>query len=66
MGTAAWRFLAKSAESIENKRVEFLLSAKKYKILQKSAQEFDGEEDSSQAGGKVVSLNSEWVHPPSC
>ncbi len=38
-------FFAKSAESIENKRVEFLASAKKCKRAQKSAQEFDRKGD---------------------
>jgi hypothetical protein len=32
-------FFAKSAEAHENKRVEFLVGAKKYKKAQKSAQE---------------------------
>jgi hypothetical protein len=58
------RFLAKSAESAENKRVEFLVSAKKCKIVQKSTQEFERKEDSSKVRGKVGTLNSEGVHPP--
>ena len=59
------RFLAKSAESAENKQVELLVSAKKCKIVQKSTQEFEGKGDSSKAGGKVGTLSSEGVHPPS-
>jgi hypothetical protein len=35
------------------------VSAKKCKIVQKSTQEFERKEDSSKAGGKVGTLNSE-------
>jgi hypothetical protein len=37
-------FCAKSAETIENKGVEFLVSAKKCKNVQKSAQECEKKE----------------------
>jgi hypothetical protein len=62
---SASRFLAKSAESAENKRVEFLVSAKKCKIVQKSTQEYKGKEDSAEARGEVGTLNGEGIHPPS-
>jgi len=40
-------FLAKSAKSIEKKRVEFLVSAKKCKRAEKSAQEYQNKGDES-------------------
>ena len=43
------RFLRKSAESHEKKRVEFSLSAKLCKILQKSAQRCEGKGDRRKA-----------------
>jgi hypothetical protein len=39
-------FFAKSAESLEKKRVEFLVSAKKCKKVQKSAHVFEKKGDS--------------------
>jgi hypothetical protein len=43
-GTPPGWFFAKSAETIENKGVEFLVSAKKCKNVQKSAQECEKKE----------------------
>jgi hypothetical protein len=40
-GYATPGFLSKSAEAIENKRVESFASARKCKKVQKSAQEFE-------------------------
>jgi len=47
-------FLPKSAETIENKRVEFLASAKKCKKAQKSAQEYEKTADSAGSEQRVV------------